>query len=468
MKKLKCFKAYDIRGKVPDELDTNLAYFIGQSYVETIETKRVVVGYDIRLESKEISEALINGIISKNCDVINIGLCGTEEVYFNSFKRADLEDSIKVDGGIIVTASHNPKGYNGMKMVRHNSQPLSEEDLQKIHDKTVAKLYSDSIKTSSESQLGQIFYEEDKSNYIEHILGYIAIDQLKKREPSLKIIVNPGNGMAGPVLKLMEDKLPFELIYIHDEPDGEFPNGIPNPMIIENRTVTSQAVIQNKADFGVAWDGDFDRCFLFDEQGKFIDGYYIVGLLAQSFLQKFPGETIIHDPRLIWNTIDIVNKYNGRAVESYSGHSFIKAKMRQEYAIYGGEMSAHHYFRDFAYCDSGMIPWLLIAEILTQKESTLSELIAPNLRSYPCSGEINYTVKNAKKIIQNLDKYFLEQGANINYGDGISIEFSDWRFNLRSSNTEPLLRLNLEAKNRELLKKKTHEVNEFIMINNLN
>lgn len=456
MKKLQCFKAYDIRGKIPEDLNTELAYLIGIAYAEIINPGKVIVGYDVRLESIDLADALIKGLTDSGVDIINIGLCGTEEVYFHTFAK----ENEGVGGGVMVTASHNPKGHNGMKMVKSSARPMSgTDDLKKIHDRVLELSKSDNEFSSSKKK-GQITSAEDKSAYIANILDYVNDKNLHP----LKIVVNPGNGPAGQVIKLLEKELPFEFIYIHEAPDGNFPNGVPNPMIEENRTVTSNAVIENNADFGIAWDGDFDRCFLFDEKGQFIDGYYLVGMLAQSFLSKTTGEKIIHDPRLIWNTVDIVKNNGGLAVESKSGHSFIKEKMREVNAIYGGEMSAHHYFRDFAYCDSGMIPWLLVSELLCKSSMKLSELIKQNIEAYPCSGEINYQVKNIKQSIENVEKYYSSKGAKIDYIDGISIEFADWRFNLRGSNTEPLLRLNLETKGQKIsIDQKVKEIESVIL-----
>lgn len=456
MEKLQCFKAYDIRGKIPEELNVDLAYLIGVSYAEIITPRKVIVGYDVRLESIDLSNALIKGLTDSGVDVINIGLCGTEEVYFHTFAR----EKENVDGGIMITASHNPKGHNGMKMVKSGSRPVSGDgDLGKIQEH-VLMLQSAGTRTMPDERKGKIIFEEDKSSYISHISNYVNSENLRP----LKIVVNPGNGPAGQIINLLESTFPFEFVYIHDVPDGNFPNGVPNPMIVENRAVTSEAVIANGADFGVAWDGDFDRCFLFDEKGQFIDGYYIVGLLAQGFLNKNPGEKIIHDPRLVWNTLDIVNNSGGTAIESKSGHSFIKEKMREVNAVYGGEMSAHHYFRDFAYCDSGMLPWLLVSELLCDSGNKLSDLVKEMISSYPCSGEINYKVISVEESLRKIEKYFLIQEAKIDYVDGISVEFVDWRFNLRGSNTEPLLRLNLETKGRHIsISEKVKEIESIIL-----
>ncbi|MDP4832887.1 MAG: phosphomannomutase CpsG [Rickettsiaceae bacterium] len=453
MDKLECFKAYDIRGKVPEEIDVSLAYKIGCAYADIIDPGTVIVGYDVRLESPLLAEAVINGLMDCGVNVINIGLCGTEEVYFQTFHK----EKDGIGGGIMITASHNPKGYNGMKMVKQGSRPMSgADDLKKIHDYVLAN--KKQIRTLSSH--GQQVIQEDKSEYIEHLLGYINVAKIKP----LRIVVNPGNGPAGAVINLLEKYLPCEFIYICEEADGNFPNGVPNPMLIENRVVTSDAVIAHKADLGVAWDGDFDRCFVFDEKGNFIEGYYIVGLLAASFLSKAAGSKIIHDPRLVWNTQEIVKKAGGIAVQSKSGHSFIKEKMREENAIYGGEMSAHHYFRDFAYCDSGMLPWLLIAELLSDSEDKLSVMVAKSQDAYPCSGEINYKVANVSSTLRNIEDHFKHQGAIIDYIDGISLEFSDWRFNVRGSNTEPLLRLNLEVKGKDIsIEGKIAEIEAIIM-----
>lgn len=456
--KLSCFKAYDIRGKIPDDLNEEMAYQIGLAYSRIIKPGTIIVGCDVRLESPMITKAVIEGLLDSGTNVINIGVCGTEEVYFHTFSR----ENEGVGGGIMVTASHNPKGHNGMKMVKSGSRPMSgADDLQDIHD-IVVSIRNGQIDISSliaPNKGGQVF-AEDKSEYIKHILGYINTDNLKP----LKIVVNPGNGPAGSIIKLLEKHLPCEFIYIHEQPDGNFPNGVPNPMIIENRVSTSEAVIKHKADLGVAWDGDFDRCFLFDEKGQFIEGYYIVGLLAASFLAKNPGAKIIHDPRLIWDTIDIVQNAGGMAVQSKSGHSFIKEKMRQEDAIYGGEMSAHHYFKDFAYCDSGMLPWLLIAEHIVGSDTFFSKLVERRIESHPCSGEINYKVQNVSDSIAKVKEHFSSQNPKFDYIDGISIEFSDYRFNLRGSNTEPLLRLNLETKGDNVsIKEKIAEIESVLL-----
>lgn len=438
---LNCFKAYDIRGRVPDDLDEDLAWCIGRAYAEEIKPGTVIVGRDMRLESPLLAQALMNGLVDSGVNVIDIGLCGTEEVYFQTFHR----QAQRVGGGIMITASHNPKGYNGMKLVREGARPISgDSGLFAIRDR-VASLIS-SAKSSRENiaavTKGLITEEADKSAYIAHLLSYVDRTVLKP----LKIVADPGNGIAGPVIKRLSAQLPFEFVLIQSEPDGNFPNGVPNPLLPERRAATTRAVIEHQADLGIAWDGDFDRCFLFDAQGRFIEGYYLVGLLANVLLAKCPGSKIIHDPRLTWNTIEQVKLAGGVPVQSKTGHAFIKERMRQEDAVYGGEMSAHHYFRDFAYCDSGMIPWLLIAELIGRTGKSLAQLVDERIAAYPCSGEINYQVKNVPETIERVLAHFVPHSLHLDRTDGISVEFSDWRFNLRGSNTEPLLRLNVETR----------------------
>jgi phosphomannomutase/phosphomannomutase/phosphoglucomutase len=433
--KLSCFKAYDIRGRLGVELNEDIAYRVGRAYVESLGVKKVVVGADVRPTSEPLKHALSNGILDAGADVIDIGMTGTEEVYFASF-------FLDVDGGIEVTASHNPIEFNGMKLVGKGAKPISgDTGLRDIQLLTEKNNFSDV------AQKGRLEKKSIESEYVEHLLSYIQLEEIKP----LKIVVNAGNGAAGHVIDAIERKfkqeaVPVEFIKILHQPDGSFPHGIPNPLLIDNRAPTSEAVIKHRADIGIAWDGDFDRCFLFDEKGAFIEGYYIVGLLAEAFLLQNEGEKVIHDPRLTWNTIDIIESYGGKAIQSKTGHAFIKERMRSENAIYGGEMSAHHYFRDFAYCDSGMIPWLLIIELLSQKNKSLSALVQNRINTYPCSGEINYRVTSTEDSIEKIRAYFKEQEPLVDEIDGLSLEFGTWRLNIRASNTEPLLRLNIETK----------------------
>jgi phosphomannomutase/phosphomannomutase/phosphoglucomutase len=432
---LNCFKAYDIRGRVPDELNEDISYRIGRAFAEFLKPSRVIVGRDIRLSSKSLTDSLVKGLTEGGADVFDIGVCGTEQVYFATFHE-------NMDGGIMVTASHNPMDYNGMKLVREGSRPISgDSGLNEIKELVRSSSFA------TKGKIGKITSLDIDDPYAAHLLGYVDVTALRP----LKVVVNAGNGCAGATIDLLEKHLPFEFIKVHHEPDGNFPNGIPNPLLPENRSATIAAINEHKADIGIAWDGDFDRCFLFDELGNFIEGYYIVGLLAAAFLAKHPQARIIHDPRLTWNTIDIVQSLGGIPVMSKTGHAFIKERMRAEDAVYGGEMSAHHYFRDFAYCDSGMIPWLLVLEIMSKTGKCLSELVGARMNLFPASGEINRTVKDAAAVIGKIEDAYKAGAMQVDRTDGLSMEFPQWRFNLRSSNTEPVLRLNVESRADELL-----------------
>lgn len=450
MSTLSCFKAYDIRGKLGEELNTDIAYRIGRAFGEYLKPKKVVLGGDVRLTSEELKLALANGLLDAGTDVYDIGVSGTEEVYFATFH-------LEMDGGIEVTASHNPMDYNGMKLVRKNSQPISGDtgllDIKKLAEQnTFAE--PDAAKRGNYQQINIL------EHYVDHLLSYINASALKP----MKLVINSGNGAAGHVIDEIErrfkrDNVPVTFIKVHNEPNGNFPNGIPNPLLPECRADTAEAVKLHQADMGIAFDGDFDRCFFFDAQGEFIEGYYIVGLLGQAFLEKNPGQKIIHDPRLTWNTQDIVTQSGGVPIMSKTGHAFIKERMRSEDAVYGGEMSAHHYFRDFAYCDSGMIPWLLVAELVSVKGNSLSSMVKDRMVAFPASGEINRKVEDAKQVIQKIRDTYESDALNVDFTDGLSLEFVDWRFNLRSSNTEPVIRLNVESKgNTELMNQKTAEI----------
>lgn len=445
MASLTCFKAYDIRGKLGEELNEEIAYRIGRAYGQFLKPKDVVLGGDVRQTSEALKQAVGNGLRDEGVDVIDIGMTGTEEVYFAT-------SHLEAGGGIEVTASHNPIDYNGMKPVREGSKPISGDtgllDIKKLAEQG-------EFEPVSEAERGSYKKIDTLSDYIQHLLGYVDVNNLKP----LKIVVNAGNGAAGHVIDAIEQYLPFEFIKVHHQPDGTFPNGIPNPLLVENRHSTRDAVLEHKADLGIAWDGDFDRCFFFDENGEFIEGYYLVGLLAEAFLTKEPGGKVVHDPRLTWNTIDIAERCGGEAVQSKTGHAFIKERMRKEDAIYGGEMSAHHYFRDFFYCDSGMIPWLLVTELMCRKSATLSSMMAECIERFPSPGEINREVADAKAAIEKVRKHFAAEAAQVDITDGISMTFEDWRFNLRMSNTEPVVRLNVESRaNKELMRAKTDEI----------
>jgi len=445
--KITCFKAYDIRGRIPDQLNEDIAYRIGRAYAAFLNPSEVVLGYDIRLTSESLCNALTRGLTDSGVNVINIGQCGTEEVYFATAHLA-------VDGGIAVTASHNPKDYNGMKMVREESKPISGDtglkDIQAI---------AEAGDFQAPAKQGTVRQQDTRGDYLRHLLGYIDVAALSP----LRIVCNAGNGGAGPVIDALEPQLPVEFIKIHHDPDGNFPNGVPNPLEVANRSPTIAAIQQHGANLGIAWDGDFDRCFFFDENGRFIEGYYIVGLLAQSFLEQQPGASIIHDPRLTWNTIEIAEAHGGHAIQSKTGHAFIKERMREEDAIYGGEMSAHHYFRDFSYCDSGMIPWLLVIQLMSNSGKKLSELVDERMAAYPASGEINQKIEDPAALLKLIEQRYGDQAEQIDHTDGLSMAFSDWRFNLRMSNTEPVVRLNVESRgNMELMQSKTRELLGYI------
>lgn len=449
MKKLTCFKAYDVRGKLGEELNEDIAYRIGRAYGEFLKPKTIVLGSDVRLTSESLKLALAKGLQDAGTDVIDIGMTGTEEIYFAT-------SHLKADGGIEVTASHNPIDYNGMKLVREGSRPISgDTGLRAIQELAEINQFPAPL-----AARGHYVQQDVLADYVQHVLSYVNTANFKP----LKLVINSGNGAAGHVVDAIESQLqahnvPLEFIKVHHQPDGTFPNGIPNPLLPECRADTANAVREQGADMGIAFDGDFDRCFLFDENGEFIEGYYIVGLLAEAFLQKQPGAKIIHDPRLSWNTVDVVTQAGGEPVMSKTGHAFIKERMRAEDAIYGGEMSAHHYFRDFAYCDSGMIPWLLVAELVCVKGQTIGQLVKDRIAAYPSSGEINVKLAEPAISINKVKQHYLDLAGEIDYTDGISIEFPEWRFNLRSSNTEPVVRLNVESRaDVALMQQKTAEI----------
>ena len=431
------FKAYDIRGQIPNQLNAGICYRIGNATAAFLKAKTVVVGRDMRLTSNEFADAVCKGLTDAGVEVLDIGLCGTEMVYFGVMH-------LEADGGIMITASHNPADYNGLKLVREQARPISADtglvDIRRLAEG------DDRAKAGGGKRTPSDIFDA----YIEHMLSYVDLGVLKP----LKLLVNAGNGCAGIAVDGLQEHLPFEFIKLFNDPDGTFPNGIPNPMLLEN-----QAVVEHKADMGIAWDGDFDRCFLFDETGGFIEGYYIVGLLAQSLLERRPGSKIVHDPRLTWNTLEIVSEAGGEAVQSKSGHSFIKETMRAVDAIYGGEMSAHHYFKDFSYADSGMIPWLLVAELMSKSGKPLSALVGERIARFPASGEINRKVDDASATLAALHERYAPEANSVDDTDGYSFEFDDWRFNIRMSNTEPVVRLNVESRgDADLMRARTDEV----------
>lgn len=446
MAKIPGFKAYDIRGKVPSELNSGLAYKIGRALVKYLDAKTMVIGRDVRKSSPELSEALSNGITDSGSNVVDLGLCGTEMIYYATPK-------FNADGGVMITASHNPPEYNGLKFVKEGSKPMGyDSDLKYIEE----MILNDDLGNTPAIK-GNVERKNIMKEFIDNLQNFFDANKIQP----YKVVVNAGNGCVGPALDAIEPYLPIKMIKVFHDPDPSFPNGVPNPLLPENRQSTINAIKSNDADFGVAWDGDYDRCFFFDRQGNFIEGYYIVGLLAKSILKKFPGEKIVHDPRLVWNTVDVVEKAGGEAIVSKSGHAYIKQKMREVNAIYGGEMSAHHYFRDNHYSDSGMIPFLLILELMSTEKKPLGELVGEMIKSYPCSGEINSKIPNPQKKLEQLKEKYSD--GKQDFLDGISVEYENWRFNVRMSNTEPLLRLNVETKgDNKLLEEKTKELLDFI------
>lgn len=445
-KGLACFKAYDIRGRVPQDLNLELVRHIGLAYAAEFAPKTVCVGYDIRLSSPDFAKVLIAALQDGGVDVVDLGQCGTEEVYFATFSQG-------FDGGIMVTASHNPKDWNGLKLVGKGATPIhSGNGLQTLEQ----RILSGNLPIAE--RRGASRRESYRQAYIAHLLEYLGPEGAKSLAP-LTIVANPGNGCAGPVVAELAKHLPCTVVPILAEPDGTFPHGVPNPLLPENREITRKAVLENKAALGIAWDGDFDRCFFFDEHGAFVEGYYVVGLLAEALLATHPGATILHDPRLTWNTREVVAAAGGTPIETRTGHAFMKDRMRQEDALYGGEMSAHHYFKNFAFCDSGMIVWLLVYQLMSRTGLPLSQLVGKRMARYPVSGEINRKVDNAEAAIQKVRAAFEKDALAVTFVDGVSMEFADWRCNIRMSNTEPLLRLNVETRaNPALLEEKTKAI----------
>jgi len=455
---LDCFKAYDVRGEVPGELNEPMAELIGRAYAKLVSPSQVAVGHDIRLTSPALQAALTRGLTASGVDVVDIGLVGTEQVYFATF-------ALGLDGGIMVTASHNPRDYNGMKFTRSGARPISADTGLKDIEAMVATAMG--LRAGPDlpatplagGKAGTVEKKDIYPEYVDHLLTYVEVDRLKP----LKIVVNAGNGGAGVVLDRLESRLPFRFVKLNHQPDGSFPNGVPNPLLPENRAVTSEAVVREKADLGLAWDGDFDRCFFFDHTGEFVEGYYLVGLLAQRALERYPGAKIVHDPRLVWNTLEVVAQAGGVAVESKSGHAFIKERMREEDAVYGGEMSAHHYFREFSYADSGMIPWLQIVQMISETGRSLSDMVVERVRRYPVSGEINRELADPAGALARLKQTYGPRALKIDEIDGFSFEYDNWRCNVRTSNTEPVVRVNLETRAGEaLLESKTEEILAFL------
>lgn len=441
------FKAYDIRGIVPTEVNEEMAYRVGRAYAELYHPKKVCVGYDVRPSSPAIALAASRGLTDGGADVYNIGLCGTEMMYFGTF-------FYHMDGGFMITASHNPSNYNGIKIVREEGIPVSEDTgLKDIEELTFSGKFSEI------GERGSLYEKDILDDYVQHILSFIDVKKLK----NFKIAVDAGNGCANVVFSKLKKYLPFQFIELYMDPNGSFPHGVPNPMLEECRKPLVEAVLREGADLGIAWDGDFDRCFFIDEKGKFVEGYYMVGLLAEYFLSLHKGETIIHDPRVFWATRKICEEMGGKAVESKGGHAFMKETMRKVKGIYGAENSAHHFFREFSYCDSGMIPWLIVTQLMSIKGKHLGELVSEMEKEFPCSGEINLPAENVKAVLEAVKNKYKDTAERIDLIDGIGMDFADWRFNLRPSNTEPLIRFNMETRgDRKLLEEKSKEVMDLV------
>ncbi len=435
MRTLDCFKAYDIRGRLGHELNEDIAYDIGAAFAQALGLKTVVIGGDCRASSAALKAAAARGLMDMGVHVSDIGMSGTEEIYFAT-------QHLGMDGGIEITASHNPIDYNGMKMVTKGARPLNPQtEMPKVRHIAEARSF-----TLAQTR-GSVVDVDIRADYAAKICSFVSPNALKP----LKILVNAGNGTAGKAFDEIARQLdisgaPLTFIRMDHDADPTFPNGIPNPLLEKNQPRTSAAVLKHGADFGVAWDGDFDRCFFFDAQGQFIDGYYIVGLLAQQALMAHPGATIIHDPRMIWNTQEIIADHGGTAVQSRTGHAYIKAIMRENNAVYGGEMSAHHYFRDFMYCDSGMIPWLLIAALVSSTNMPLANLVASRQAKFPASGEQNFEIADPALALRVVETALSGRAKTVSHADGLSMDFGDWRLNLRPSGTEPLVRLNIETR----------------------
>ncbi|PTO70084.1 phosphomannomutase CpsG [Vibrio splendidus] len=467
---LSCFKNNDIRGIIGSQINEPFAYLLGKAFGEYLLSGNaktpsawhpVVIGRDNRETSLSLQEAITAGLIESGISVIDLGMTGTEEIYFAT-------RHLKAIGGIQITASHNPINYNGMKLIGVDASPISKNSgLDKIK-RRIKELYQE---LNADLSVGHVQPNNSAIStsilapYIDHLLSYITPSKISP----MKIVVNAGNGVAGHVIDALEKKFkelsaPITFIKVHHTPDGNFPNGIPNPLIIENQIATRNAVLEHSADLGIAWDGDFDRCFFFDEKGNYIEGYYIVGLLAEAFLLKEPNATVLHDMRMTWNTIEVANKLGGKAVAVKAGHALIKEKMRELNAVYGGEMSAHHYFRDFGYCDSGMIPWLLVIELICETQQSLHQLTSLSMDRFPSSGEINRKVSDPEQVIAYVLSHYQDNAVEIDHTDGLSMNMGTWRFNLRKSNTEPLIRLNVETKqDKALLSLKVDELLSFLI-----
>jgi phosphomannomutase len=441
------FKAYDVRGIYPEELDEEGAYAIGRAYVEEFEPRRIAVGHDMRLSSPVMTEAVMRGAAESGADVIDLGLVGTEMVYF-------AVGELGLDGGIAVTASHNPKEYTGMKIVRRGALPVGgDSGLLDIR----ARAISDAGARHETGPVGTITQEDIWPAFVERVLSFIDVSALKP----LRVVIDAANGMAGAMLPPVLERLPVDVVRHFFEPDGSFPNHEPNPLLPENREFIVGEVTEEGADLGVAFDGDADRCFFVDDTGEFVPGDFVTALLAQSILEKEPGAKILYDVRASWAVPETIRRAGGVPLVNRVGHAFFKHRMREEGAVFGGEVSGHYYFRDFSQADSGVIPFLLMLELLSKRGEKLSETLRPFRERYFITGEINTPVADVALKLQELKERFGAEGK-VSHLDGLSVDAEDWHMNVRPSNTEPLLRLNLEALSPELMERKRDEVLEVI------
>jgi phosphomannomutase len=439
----KVFKAYDVRGIYPDELDEAGAEAIGRAYVEQFEPRRMAVGRDMRLSSPAMQEALMRGAAAAGADVLDLGLVGTEMVYF-------AVGSLGLEGGAMVTASHNPKEYTGMKLVRRGALPVGgESGLLDVRDRAVAS-------GAPGATGGKIEEHDIWPTYVDRVLSFVDVAAI---EP-LKVVIDAANGMAGAMLPPVLERLPIETVRCYFEPDGSFPNHEPNPLLPENREFIVRKTLEEGADLGVAFDGDADRCFFVDDTGEFVPGDFVTALFAESVLEKEPGAKVIYDVRASRAVPDAIERDGGVALMNRVGHAFIKARMRKEDAAFAGEVSGHYYFRDFSQADSGVVPFLLMLELISKKDRPLSEILAPLRSRYFITGELNTPVPDVALKLQELKERYAD--GRVSHLDGISVDFDDWHFNVRPSNTEPLLRLNLEATSEELMEQKRDEVLEVI------
>ncbi len=431
---MSAFKTYDIRGRLGTELTETIAHRIARAFAVVTGASAVVLARDCRESSPALADAVAAGLVASGVRVLDLGMAGTEEMYFATAH-------LGAGGGICVTASHNPREYNGMKLVGRGAVPLPDADFARIRALTEGSEQFSLLPGGTREDRSSV-----RSDYVAHVTRLVG-----QGIGPLRLVVNAGNGAAGPTLDALAEGLAargtrLDLVRMHHDPDGSFPNGIPNPLLPENRPVTAEAVRVSGAEFGVAFDGDFDRCFLFDGDGGFVDGEHVVALLAAAHLVAEPGATIIYDPRVIWAVQDAVRKGGGRSVLAPTGHVFLKAAMRREGAVYGGEMSAHHYFRGFMACDSGMIPWLMAARLVSQSGQSLTGMVGAMRRDFPSSGEINFRVTDLPAVVARVKAALEPEARATDRTDGLSLDFGDWRMNLRASNTEPLLRLNVEAR----------------------